>query len=60
MKHDKKTITKDQIRRALENFPKRGGLIRTLPPQVAPNRRLVGAQHGVFESLFEVVGVDVS
>ena len=56
MKHDKKTITADQIRRALETFAKRGGLIRTLPPEVAPERRLVGAQHAVFENLLEVVG----
>lgn len=59
MKHSKKTITEDQIRRALEVFAKRGGLIRTLPPQVAPDRRLVGVQHAVYESLFDVVGLNL-
>ena len=49
MKQDKKTITEDQIRRALEVFSRRGGLIRTLPPQIAPERKLVGAQHGAYE-----------
>ncbi len=59
MRHDRKYITEDQIRRALKNFKKRGGLIRTLPPQVAPDRRLVGAQHAVYESLIEAVGLNV-
>ncbi len=57
MKHYRKNITEDQIRRALENFAKRGGLIRTLPPQVTPDQRLVGAQHAVYESLIEAVGL---
>ena len=60
MKHSKKTITEDQIRRALETFAKRGGLVRRLPPQIAPDRRLVGAQHAVYENLFDVVGLNVS
>ena len=59
MKHDKKTITEDQIRRALEVFAKRGGLIRTLPPQAVPDRKLVGAQHGVYENLIEAVGLNL-
>ena len=59
MKHSKKTVTEDQIRRALEIFRKRGGLMRTLPPQVAPDRRLVGAQHAAYESLLEAVGLHV-
>ena len=57
MKHNKKTITEDQIRRALGKFASRGGLIRTLPSQVAPERRLVGARHAAFEGLFEAVGL---
>ena len=60
MKHSKKTITEDQIRRALGKFEKRGGLIRTLPPLVAPARNLVGARHSAFENLFEAVGLNVS
>ena len=60
MKDSKKIITEDQIRRALEKFKNRGGLIRTLPPQVAPDQRLVGARHAAFENLFDVVGLNVS
>jgi hypothetical protein len=59
MKHSKKTITEDQIRQALEKFAKRGGLVRTLPPQVAPERRMVGAQHALYENLFDVVGFNL-
>lgn len=59
MKQSKKIITEDQIRRALHKFRRRGGLIRTLPPQVVPERRLVGSQHGAYESLIEVVGLQV-
>ncbi|MCZ6531750.1 MAG: hypothetical protein O7A08_02155 [SAR324 cluster bacterium] len=59
MKHDKKIITEDQIRQALKNFAKRGGLIRKLPPQIASDRRLVGAQHAVYENLIEAVGLNL-
>ena len=57
MKHDKKTITEDWVRRALKTFEERGGLIRTFPPQAAPSRRLVGAQHTAFEGLIDAVGL---
>ena len=60
MKQSKKIITEDQIRRALRNFRSRGGLIRRLPPQIAPERKMVGSQHGVYEYLFDVVGLNVS
>ena len=60
MKHENKTITEDQIRLALESFRKRGGLIRPLQPQTAPERRMVGSQHGAYEHLFDVVGLNVS
>ncbi len=59
MKHYRKNITEDQIRRALRNFKSRGGLIRRLPPQVAPERRMVGSQHGVYENMLEAVGLNV-
>lgn len=58
MKHHRKNITEDQIRLALKRFEKRGGLNRKLPPQAAPERKLVGSQHAVYESLFEAVGLD--
>ena len=57
MNHDKKIISEDQIRLALKNFAERGGLIRTLPPQVEPDRNLVGSQHAVYEILIEAVGL---
>ncbi len=59
MKHYRKNITEEQIRQALKNFAERGGLIRTLPPQVAPDRSLVGSQYAVYESLIEAVGLNV-
>ena len=59
MKNERKIITEAQIRRALEKFEKRGGLIRRLSPQVAPERRLVGSQHAVYESLIEAVGLKI-
>ena len=59
MKHFRKNITEDQIRQALKNFSERGGLIRTLPPQVAPDRSLVGSQHAVYENLIEAVGLQL-
>ena len=59
MRHDKKIITEDQIRLALKQFEKRGGLVRTLPPQVAPDRRLVAAKHAAYESTFDAVGLNV-
>lgn len=60
MKNESKTITEEQIRRALKSFEKRGGLIRTLPPQEEPPRMLVGARHAAFENLFETVGINLS
>ena len=49
MKDKGKNISHEDVQRALRSFQERGGLIRTLPAQLAPDRLLVGARHGLYE-----------
>ncbi len=53
MKNNGKNISHEDVQRALRIFKARGGLIRTLPAQHAPDRLLVGARHGLYEPVLE-------
>ena len=46
---NKRSITEEDIHRALKKFVNDGGLIKQLPDQVAPRNNLVGARWGVYE-----------
>ena len=59
MKIERENITSEQIRLALKKFESEGGLVRTLPPQDDPARRLVGGHYAIFEDLFEAVGMNL-
>lgn len=52
-------ITSADIQQALKKFQKKGGLIKRLPDEDTPPRRLVGFRYGTYELVsegFEVVG----
>ncbi len=48
----KKQITQADIQAALEKFKRAGGLIRRLPPQVAPARSIASGK-GIYENVEE-------
>jgi len=54
MKDKGKSISHEDVQRALRKFQAGGGLIRTLPAQQAPARLLVGARHGLYEPVLEI------
>ena len=45
----KKTVTEEDVRRALRKFLKEGGTIRQLPPTRTVDLTVVGSRHGRFE-----------
>lgn len=49
---ESKKITEEEVRKAVNGFVKKGGLIKRLPNQVAIRSDLVGARHGTYEELF--------
>ena len=51
MKSKKVVITRAEWDDAVQKFLKKGGLIKRLPPQVHPQRQLVGANWAMFETM---------
>lgn len=49
------TPTSEQISTALAFYLAGGGVIESLPDEVAPLRLLVGAEHGIYESLLKLM-----
>ena len=50
-KPEKKTISQDEVQKALQRFQKEGGLITQLPDQIVPPRTRVGGKFAAYESV---------
>ena len=49
MKKNQKSISDQEIQKALKKFKEKGGLIRKLPSEIVPRSALVGAKFGIYE-----------
>ncbi len=52
-----KSITEEEVQKALQKFVRGGGLIKNLPDEVAPRNLLVGAKWGMYEPVMETTTV---
>ena len=48
-----KTITEEEIRRAIRACQRAGGLIKVLPDEDTPARNLAGAKYAAYEPVVE-------
>lgn len=49
------TITRQEVRWALQRFQAEDGLIHRLPAQATPARTRVGEGHGAYETLYDAL-----
>lgn len=53
MKKNIKTITEQDVQKALKKFVDKGGLIKKLPDEVVPKSVMVGSRWGMYEQVID-------